>query len=331
MTVSALTQQQRQILHALHNAVRQYHQQIAQAQERLEDTLKQIQTEKGAAEQKAKRVYEQAVDEYVTRVLDTYLSMNVKEEYKARIEQARAELRTELLSATSKKPKVLPDAYDTNVIIEHIRRIEPTVILKTKTNNKKIEAILIPLLIIQLLWTILLCINSLNFLTRPILSIECIITSIGYIIMFLIILSIARKYKIRLSKDEKWACQDEINYLSALYYRWLELITNQAQSRNTEAQQAHQQAVEQIKQQFLNNLQQLRPTVIGYTTLADHTSPPWQSEAWQDWKPGALAPGVVRLGVFTLQQPDQLQSEPARVNEGEILKISAVRLGGGAQ
>ncbi len=307
MTVSALTQQQRQILHALHNAVRQYHQQIAQAQERLEDTLKQIQTEKDAAEQKAKRVYEQAVDEYITRVLDTY----VNEKEKASREQARAELRTELLSATSKKPKILLDIHDTNTIVEYIRNTKPTVSFRK----------------ISLTYQIFLLITALCACLLSEISGNQIFL-VGYIIV-LFIIGIIYSKKLQLSDNEKRIYQDEINYLSALYYRWLELITNQAQSRNTEAQQAHQQAVEQIKQQFLNNLQQLRPTVIGYTTSADHTSPPWQSEAWQDWKPGALAPGVVRLGVFTLQ-PDQLQSEPARVNEGEIVKISAVRLGGGA-
>jgi hypothetical protein len=66
MTVSALIQQQRQILHALLNAVRQYQQEIAQAQERLERTLEQIQADKAAAEQEAKREYEQARDKCIT-------------------------------------------------------------------------------------------------------------------------------------------------------------------------------------------------------------------------------------------------------------------------
>gem|GEM_PF-5700827 len=109
-----------------------------------------------------------------------------------------------------------------------------------------------------------------------------------------------------------------------MYYRWLELIAHQTQTRNTEAQQAYQQALEQAKQQFLNSMQQLRPTVLGYTTLADQTSPPWQSEAWQNWVLGTLAPGVVRLGAFTLQ-PDQLESKPVMI--GEIIEIVDAKLG----
>jgi predicted metalloenzyme YecM len=138
MTVSALIQQQRQILHTLHSAVRQYQQEIAQAQERLERTLEQIQADKAAAEQEAKREYEQARDKYITAVLGAELPMSgVKEEYRASREQARAKRRTQLLSAASKKRGALSDIYDTNTIVEHIRKINPQMaVSKAETNVK---------------------------------------------------------------------------------------------------------------------------------------------------------------------------------------------------
>jgi phage protein D len=107
MTVSALIQQQRQILHALHNAVRQYQQQIAQAQERLERTLEQIQADKAATGQEAKREYEQARDKYITTILDAELPMSgVKEEHRASREQAREKLRAQMLSEIEKNEHI---------------------------------------------------------------------------------------------------------------------------------------------------------------------------------------------------------------------------------
>jgi uncharacterized membrane protein len=114
MTVSALIQQQRQILHALHNAVRQYQQQIAQAQERLERTLEQIQADKAAAEQEAKR--------------DAELPMSgVKEEHRASREQAREKLRAQRLSEIEKNEHITVKAdfesSDMSSIKEQIREV----------------------------------------------------------------------------------------------------------------------------------------------------------------------------------------------------------------
>jgi hypothetical protein len=312
MTVSELIQQQRHILHALHNAVRQYQQQIAKAQERLERTLEQIQADKAAAEQEAKREYEQARDKYITAVLDAELPMSgVKEEYRASREQARAKRRTQLLSAASGKREALSDIYDTNTIVEHIRKISP---LKTEGYTVVLALMVTAGFVIG----VFLCVLSIGS------------SSSMWGIMSLVILGVSlvlwiftNRYYKRLSEAKEKAYQDELAYLSALYDRWLELITNQTQSRNAEAQQAHQQALEQAKQRFANSLQQLRPTVLDYTTLADPTSPPWQSEAWQNWKPGTLTPGVVRLGVFTLQ-PDQLEAKPVKI--GEIVGIADAKL-----
>jgi uncharacterized integral membrane protein len=316
MTVSALIQQQRQILHALHNAVRQYQQQIAQAQERLERTLEQIQADKAAAEQEAKREYEQARDKYITAVLDAELPMSgVKEEHRASREQARAKLRTQLLSAASEKRGALSDIYDTNTIVEHIRKINPQMaVSKTKTKMVAVAVYLISLvlLVISLIGVgyVLFALFSNNsaYFVRG-------LAIFGVLIVVGILLD---RYEKRLSEARKKEHQDELAYLSALYDRWLELITNQTRSRNAEAQQAHQQALEQAKQRFANSLQQLRPTLLNYTTLADQTSPPWQSEAWQEWKPGTLTPGVVRLGVFTLQ-PDQLAVKSATISQSKHL------------
>jgi len=334
MTVSELIQQQRHILHTLHDAVRQYQQQIAEAQERLEDTLKQIQTEKDAAEQ-VKREYEQARDKYITAILDAELPMSgVKEGDRARREQARAKRRTQLLSAASEKRGALSDINDINMIVEHIRKTKTQMAMSRAETNVKMSPVVvlstIALSVIGLLTGTCCALSSVASLLSS--SQSSFQGFLLYSVMSLVILGASlvvwipagRDYK-RLSEAKKKAYQDKIAYLSlsALYYRWLELITNQTQSRNAEARQAHQQALEQAKQRFANSLQQLRPTLLNYTTLADQTSPPWQSEAWQNWKPGTLTPGVVRLGVFTLQ-PDQLEAKPVKI--GEIVGIANAKL-----
>ena len=316
MTVSALIQQQRQILHTLHSAVSQYQQQIAESQERLERTLEQIQADKAAAEQEAKREYEQARDKYITTILDAELPMSgVKEEHRASREQARAKLRTQLLSAASEKRGALSDIYDTNTIVEHIRKINPQMaVSKTKT---KMVAVAVHLISLVLLVISLIGVGYVFFALFS--------NNSAYFVMGLAIFGVSTvvgilldRYEKRLSEARKKEHQDELAYLSALYDRWLELITNQTRSRNAEAQQAHQQALEQAKQRFANSLQQLRPTVLDYTNSADQISPPWQSETWQNWRPGMLTPGVVRLGVFTLQ-PDQLAVKSATISQSKHL------------
>ena len=257
MTVSALIQQQRQILHALLNAVRQYQQEIAQAQERLERTLEQIQADKAAAEQEAKREYEQARDKYITTILDAELPMSgVKDEkLRASREQARAKLRTQLLSAASEKRGALSDIYDTNTIVEHIRKINPQMaVSKTKT---KMVAVAVHLISLVLLVISLIGVGYVFFALFS--------NNSAYFVMGLAIFGVSTvvgilldRYEKRLSEARKKEHQDELAYLSALYDRWLELITNQTRSRNAEAQQAHQQALEQAKQRFSNSLQQLR-------------------------------------------------------------------------
>jgi hypothetical protein len=101
-----------------------------------------------------------------------------------------------------------------------------------------------------------------------------------------------------------------IEQLSYSYRNWLKLIIQRSEMQSLEAQQAYQQALEQAKQELSNNTHQLRSNVLDYTTLADRTSPPWHSETWQNWGPGTLMPGVVRLGVFTLQM-DQIDAKSA--------------------
>jgi len=127
------------------------------------------------------------------------------------------------------------------------------------------------------------------------------------IMFFLLIIAMLLIIRDKYNKLVLIKRSQDIEYLISAYQSWLKLVTQNFEKQSFEARQAYQQVVEQVKQQFSNNLQQLRPTVLDYTTLANQTSPPWQSEAWQNWKPGTLTPGVVRLGVFTLQ-PDQLES-----------------------
>jgi flagellar basal body-associated protein FliL len=244
----------------------------------------------------------------------------VKEEHRASREQARAKLRTQLLSAASEKRGALSDIYDTNTIVEHIRKINPQMaVSKTKTKMVAVAVYLISLvlLVISLIGAgyVLFALFSNN-------SAYCVrgLAIFGVSIVVGILLD---RYEKRLSEARKKEHQDELAYLSALYDRWLELITNQTRSRNAEAQQAHQQALEQAKQRFSNSLQQLRPTVLDYTNSADQISPPWQSETWQNWRPGMLTPGVVRLGVFTLQ-PDQLAVKSATISQSKHLAPGTV-------
>jgi len=130
--------------------------------------------------------------------------------------------------------------------------------------------------------------------TRPTLFIGVWVATIVLLGLLLIII------------NNKWANKEiklitlTLSHLAGFYHRWLELAARQAQMQETEAQRAYQQALERAKQQLWDCVQQLRPIILDYTTLADQTSPPWQGEAWQKWASGILTPGVVRLGVFTL-------------------------------
>jgi len=244
------------------------------------------------------------------------------EKLRASREQARAKLRTQLLSAASEKRGALSDIYDTNTIVEHIRKINPQMAVSRAKTNVKMS----PVAVLSLVFSV---IGLLTGTCCALSSVASLLSSsqssfqgfLLYLVMGLAILGVslvvwipAGRYYKRLSEAAKKDHQDELAYLSALYGRWLELVANQTRSRNAEAQQAHQQALEQAKQRFSNSMQQLRPTVLDYTNSADQISPLWQSETWQNWRPGMLTPGVVRLGVFTLQ-PDQLAVKSATISQ----------------
>ena len=317
---SELIQQQRLILRMLHNAVEQYQQQIAQAKERLEHTLKQIQADKAAAEQEAKREYEQARDKYITAVID-YRLPKIKEETHAR-EAAREELRAKLLSTT---PLLMTGAKidDVASIKSEMRRLgasKPKAVGLAKSLAPWIVMVALILAICAvypLAW-------GLYVLLGRAAGSEVMCYSI--VIVSVTLTGLALFYGGRIKKweeKEMVLMTSNLSHLAGLYQRSLELAAQQAQTRSAEAQRAYQQALGQVKQQFLNSMQQLRPTMFDHTTLTDQTSPPWQSEAWQNWKPGTLTPGVVRLGVFTLQ-PDQLEAKPVKI--GEIVGIANAKL-----
>jgi len=294
MTVSELIQQQRYVLCALHNAVRQYQQQIAEAQKLLEHALERIQTERSAAEQEAKREYEQARDKCITAILN--IKLPIQEKNREDIESRRKQLQAKMLSdIEAKMSKALNSALvceldNISLIRDKIQEVSKRSINQANANIPLIFS-LIALLVVLYFFS--------NF--GPFIGFAtCVISGILIIAMSLII--VAKHNKSVLIKRSQ-----DIEYLISAYQSWLKLVTQNFEKQSFEARQAYQQVVEQVKQQFSNNLQQLRPTVLDYTTLANQTSPPWQSEAWQNWKLGTLTPGVVRLGVFTLQ-PDQLES-----------------------
>jgi hypothetical protein len=295
MTVSELIQQQRYVLCALHNAVRQYHQQIAEAQKLLEHALERIQIERSAAEQEAKREYEQVRDKCITTILD--IKLPIQEKNRENIESQRKQLQAKMLSDIEAK---MSKALNSTLVCEldNISLIRDKIqeVSKRSIDPKKTD---IPLIFSLLIAFIVALYFFSNF--GPLIGFAtCAISTILITAMLSII--VAKHNKSVLIKRSQ-----DIEYLISAYQSWLKLVTQNFEKQSFEARQAYQQVVEQVKQQFSNNLQQLRPTVLDYTTLANQTSPPWQSEAWQNWKPGMLTPGVVRLGVFTLQ-PDQLES-----------------------
>jgi len=297
MTVSELIQQQRYVLCALHNAVRQYQQQIAEAQKLLEHALERIQTERSAAEQEAKREYEQARDKCITAILN--IKLPIQEKNREDIESQRKQLQAKMLSdIEAKMSKALNSTLvceldNISLIRDKIQEVSKRSIGSEKIGFKASIPLIFSFLIASL---IILC-----FLSNSESIVRC--TIMFFLLIIAMLLIIRDKYnKLVLIKRSQ-----DIEYLISAYQSWLKLVTQNFEKQSFEARQAYQQVVEQVKQQFSNNLQQLRPTVLDYTTLANQTSPPWQSEAWQNWKPGTLTPGVVRLGVFTLQ-PDQLES-----------------------
>jgi len=297
MTVSELIQQQRYVLCALHNAVRQYQQQIAEAQKLLEHALERIQTERSAAEQEAKREYEQARDKCITAILN--IKLPIQEKNREDIESQRKQLQAKMLSdIEAKMSKALNSTLvceldNISLIRDKIQEVSKRSIGSEKIGFKASIPLIFSFLIASL---VILC-----FLSNSESIVRC--TIMFFLLIIAMLLIIRDKYnKLVLIKRSQ-----DIEYLISAYQSWLKLVTQNFEKQSFEARQAYQQVVEQVKQQFSNNLQQLRPTVLDYTTLANQTSPPWQSEAWQNWKPGTLTPGVVRLGVFTLQ-PDQLES-----------------------
>jgi hypothetical protein len=297
MTVSELIQQQRYVLCALHNAVRQYQQQIAEAQKLLEHALERIQTERSAAEQEAKREYEQARDKCITAILN--IKLPIQEKNREDIESQRKQLQAKMLSdIEAKMSKALNSTLvceldNISLIRDKIQEVSKRSIGSEKMGFKAS----IPLIFSFLIASYII----LSFLSNSESIARC--TIMFFLLIIAMLLIIRDKYnKLVLIKRSQ-----DIEYLISAYQSWLKLVTQNFEKQSFEARQAYQQVVEQVKQQFSNNLQQLRPTVLDYTTLANQTSPPWQSEAWQNWKPGTLTPGVVRLGVFTLQ-PDQLES-----------------------
>jgi tetratricopeptide (TPR) repeat protein len=305
MTVSELIQQQRHILHALHNAVRQYQQQIAQAQERLERTLEQIQADKAAAEQEAKREYEQARDKYITAVLDAELpTSGVKEEHRASREQAREKLRAQMLSEIEKNEHITVKAdfesSDMSSIKEQIREIG-RISKKSVDSQSPLGATLLGIgfwIFVGLLIRLVFFSPESNPMPATWFILPILLTATGIYIN-------SKRRKAALAKRSH--CIEQLSYS---YRNWLKLIIQRSEMQSLEAQQAYQQALEQAKQELSNNTHQLRSNVLDYTTLADRTSPPWHSETWQNWGPGTLMPGVVRLGVFTLQM-DQIDAKSA--------------------
>ncbi len=325
MIALELIQRQRQILHTLHNIVNQYYQQIAKAQEDLEHALERIQANKFAAEQEAKQTCEQAIDIYITAVLDIELPVDrVREEDIIKTEQMRAELRSHLLSNTHIEDwSVLNSevAYGSDsvpLIEEKLQMIKEKLQEISRSGQGLVAVprrtnIELPVLLLSSIPGIGIAILVIPFL-RDLSSYITGVCCLGVIFLILCFaVDIAWRFVIReramtiLKKRSQ-----ELSYLSYAYQNWLELIAQSSEIQSLEAQQARQQAFERAKSQFLNSVQQLSPATLDYTTLADRISPPWQDEVWKNWKPGMLATGVVRLGVFTLS-PDQLVAKSATV------------------
>lgn len=310
MTVSELIQQQRAILRAYHTAVVQYHQPTSQAKERLERELAQIQKERNAAEQEAKQEYERVRDGYIAQILKVEKKM---EEDKPGGKQAREQLRAKLLSERDKMitesipTMAIPVLNDTDSVRREIR----------KTGISTSTYVLEPLLIV---------LGELILISSPLLVIfiDIVIPN-----MFLVVAASASLggaallgigYILRIKRREKTS--SDLARLAGLYRHWLELIAQQAQTQEAQAQEAYRRMLEQAKQQLVAAQQQLAPAAVEYTSLADQACPPWGDAAWQAWQPGTLPAGMVRLGVFIPLQPDVTKPDRA-----ELVAVSPVSYG----
>ncbi len=155
MTPSELIQQQRHILHTLHDAVWQYREQIAQAKERLERTLEQIQAEKAAAEEQVKQEYEQVRDKHITAVLDKCLPAVTGEKQAAR-EAERAKLRATLLSI--EPSHIAVKINDFGSLKSEMEKIKISYSKATSWSREKVEWIMVGILLP------FICITSFIFL-----------------------------------------------------------------------------------------------------------------------------------------------------------------------
>jgi len=320
MIVSELIQQQRHILYTLHSIVEQYRQQIAYAQKRLEHRLEQIKADRVATEQEAKQEYEQARDRYIRAVLNHYLPKITGKEQATR-EREREELRDRLLSTMPSQTAI--NIGDIGSLKSEMVKLAASDLNAVSAKRTKISTTKAIFLLISLF----VCLPLVVIVASAVEGFESFMICLGGLFVLVlastlfIYFSEVKGYK--LMQGEMVLVKSNLSHLAGLYHRYLELAAQQAQMQKAEAQRVYQQSLEQIKQQFLNSVQQLPSTMLDYSTLSNQASPPWQSETWQNWRPGTLTPGVVRLGVFTLQI-DQLEAKPVKI--GEIVGIADAKL-----
>jgi hypothetical protein len=221
MTVSELIQQQRYVLCALHNAVRQYQQQIAEAQKLLEHALERIQTERSAAEQEAKREYEQARDKCITAILN--IKLPIQEKNREDIESQRKQLQAKMLSdIEAKMSKALNSTLvceldNISLIRDKIQEVSKRSIGSEKMGFKAS----IPLIFSFLIASYII----LSFLSNSESIARC--TIMFFLLIIAMLLIIRDKYnKLVLIKRSQ-----DIEYLISAYQSWLKLVTQNLKNK----------------------------------------------------------------------------------------------------
>jgi hypothetical protein len=313
-----IIEHQHEIFGYLKQAVIRFHRDIGEANKRLMEALVKADADRQSSLSSAEKEYEQTKERMIKVFLDARFSKKgIAKERKQYLEMVEPKLRNDLISilqSTTYPARDIPS-------VEAVRR-EMMIVSDPKEISKRADSkSLTKLIAFLLLLGSFLC--SCISLIAPIRGDSTDLNLTPISLIFLVGIGLWLRQLIQIEQQLNASTENLFKRFRSLYLRQLELIEQQVEASKAEAQRAYSQAIEAANQQLLNSIQQLNSTVSDYITLADQISPPWQSEAWQDWKPGTLTPGVVRLGVFTLQ-PDQLAVKSATISQSKHLAPGTV-------
>ncbi len=288
MNISELLQQQHYLLSTLYDAAVQYHQQVDQAKQRLEGTLKEIEKERSYSKGEANDVYHEVKEAYFKKLEDKYHHLDEAKKYIEKVKDEYIAMRrgTDLtLNKTS---------------IENQMRALGGVSVSSIGIARKISSFLSVIIFVIILpfafYEIYVVVVAIVFATLEPIK----VTAGNLLILTTLIILLATVVGVRNYADgkDRNKINDHLKQLADLYCKWLELVDYQAEVRRTEAQQAYQQVVDAAQRQYNEVMQRVQSILPGHLSLADRFAPPWQSDVWQHWQPGTLKPGVLRVGRF---------------------------------